>query len=119
MADKAITYGASEGFGAVTGWNAKKTSSPVTNERKMAHDDKGDEVASKLVGEKTEVSSDYECELDANTIPASIGALVNVLILTEISINTSDGPATMSLRGHNHGANAHAASPALRTALHA
>ena len=119
MADKAITYGASEGFGAVAGWNAKKTSSALAQERKTAHDDKGDEVASKLVGGKTEVSSDYECELDANTIPASIGALVNDLILTEIAITTDDNAAKMSLRGHNHSANAHAVSPALRTALHA
>jgi len=118
MADKAILYGASEGFGAITGWNAKKTTSPETHERKAAHDDKGDEAASKLVGEKTEVSSDYECELDANAIPAAIGALVNSLILTEISIKTSAEAAQMSLRGHNHGANAHAASPALRTATH-
>jgi hypothetical protein len=118
MADKVITYGASEGFGAITGWNAKKTTDPTAYERLTGHDDKGDEVASKLVGEKNEVSSDYECESDTNTIPADIGALVNSLILTEISLSTSKGPATMSLGGHNHGANAHAASPALRVATH-
>lgn len=119
MSDKAILYGASEGFGAITGWNAKSTKSPKTHDRETAHDDKGDEVASKLVGEKTEVSSDYECELDANTIPADIGDLLNSLILTEIAIKTSKGAAQMSLRGHNHGVNAHAASPALRKATHA
>jgi len=118
MADKAITYGASEGFGAITGWNAKSTKDPTAYDRLTAHDDKGDEAASKLVGEKNEVQSDYECENDTNTIPASIGALVNSLILTEISISTSKSAAKMSLRGHNHGANAHAASPALRTAVH-
>jgi|GEM_PF-3132021 len=119
MADKAILYGASEGFGAISGWNAKSTKSPETHERKTAHDDKGDEAASKLVGEKTEVSSDYECEQDANTIPSAIGALVNSFILTEIAIKTSAEAAQMSLRGHNHGENAHASSPALRTATHA
>jgi len=118
MADKNILYGASEGFGALTGWNAQSTKDPTQFERLAAHDDKGDEAASKLVGEKNEVQSDYECELDANSIPAAIGALVNSLILTEISISTDKNAAKLSLRGHNHGANAHAASPALRTATH-
>jgi len=118
MADKAILYGASEGFGALTGWNSKGTKDATQSERVAAHDDKGDEVASKLVGEKSEVQSDYECESDTNTIPAAIGALVNSLILTEISIGTDKNVAKLSLRGHNHTANAHAASPALRTATH-
>lgn len=118
MADKAITYGASEGFGVLAGWNAISTKDPTQYERLTAHDDKGDEAASKLVGEKNEVQSDYECEDDTNTIPTAVGALVNSLILTEIAISTDKGPAKLSLRGHNHGANAHAASPALRTATH-
>jgi hypothetical protein len=118
MADKAITYGASEGFGTITGWNAQGTKDATQEERLTAHEDKGDEVASKLVGEKQEVKSEYECESDTNTIPADIGALVNALILTEISLSTDKGAAKMSLRGHNHTANTHAAAPALRVATH-
>ena len=119
MADLAITYGASEGFGAIVGWNSHGTTPTTNKPRPTATDDKGDEVAAKLGSGLIEVSGEYECELDANTIPAAIGALLNALILTEINISTDDKAARMSLKGHNHEANAHAASPALRTFKHA
>lgn len=119
MADKAITYGASEGFGALTGWESKGTNDNTQSTRAVATDSKGDEVASKLHDEKQEVTENLECNNDTNSIPAAVGALVNSLILTEISINTSaEAYAQMTLTGHNHTENAHAASPALRTATH-
>lgn len=119
MADKAITYGASEGFGAIAGFESKGTNDATSKTRATAHDDKGDEVASTLHDEKQEVSGNYECNSDTNTVPASIGALVNALILTGISINTSsEGYAQLALTGHNHANNAHADSLALRTAVH-
>lgn len=119
MADKVITYGASEGFGANTGWESKGTNGNTQSARAVAMDDKGDEVASKLHDEKQEVSTNYECNNDTNAIPADIGALVSSLILTGINISTSaEAFAQMALSGHNHTKNAHAASPALRTATH-
>lgn len=118
MSDLAILYGASEGAGAIVGWNSHG-STPTTNyPRPTATDDKGDEVASKLASGLIEVSAEYECELDANTIPPAIGALLNGYIWTEMNISTDDTAARMSMKGHNHEANAHAASPALRTFTH-
>ena len=45
MADKAITYGASEGFGELTGWESKGTNDTTNKTRAVAMDNKGDEVA--------------------------------------------------------------------------
>lgn len=119
MADKTITYGASEGFGAFAGWEAKGTQDSTNKTRAIATSDKGDELASNLHDERREVSSEYECNNDTNSIPASIGALVEGLILLGINITTSgERYARMSLSGHNHANNAHASSPALRTATH-
>lgn len=119
MADKAITYGASEGFGELTGWESQGTNDTTNKTRAAAMDDKGDEVASTLHDEKQDVSGNYEANNDTNTIPASIGALVNSLILTGINITTSgEGYAQMALSGHNHAENSHGGSPALRTAVH-
>jgi len=119
MADKAITYGASEGFGAFTGWESKGSNDNVTSKRAVAMDDKGDEVASQLHDEKTDTTENLECNDDTNSIPAAVGALENARILTGIFIQTSaEGYAQMTLTGHNHTDNAHAASPALRTATH-
>lgn len=119
MADTAISYGASEGFGAFTGWESKGTNNATNKTRAVAMDDKGDEVASTLHDEKQEVSGNYECNNDTNTVPSAIGDLVNSLILTGINITTSgEGYAQMSLTGHNHAECAHASSPALRNATH-
>lgn len=118
MADLAITYGASEGFGAITGWNSHGTTPTTTKPRPTATNDLGDEAAAKLGSGLIDTSGEYECELDANTIPAAVGALLNSLIMTEINISTDDKAARMSLKGHNHEANAHEASPALRTFTH-
>ncbi len=120
MADKVISYGASEGFGAFDGWESHGTESNTTKTRAIATDDKGDEVASVLHDERQEVSGDYECNNDTNEIPADIGDLVNNLILTSMNISTAEGrAATMALSGHNHAENAHESSPALRKAAHA
>jgi hypothetical protein len=119
MADKNIDYGASEGFGAFAGWEAQNTDDATNKTRAVALDDQGEEVASKLHDEKQEVTSVYVCNNDTNTVPTEIGALVNGLILTSIAFNsTPDGYVKMTLTGHNHAANAHAASPALKKAAH-
>jgi len=118
MADLAITYGASEGAGALAGWNSHGATEQTTKPRPTATNDKGDEVASKLASGLLEASGEYECELDANTIPPAIGALLNGYIWTEMAISTDDKAARLSMKGHNHEANAHAASPALRTFTH-
>lgn len=120
MADKVISFGASEGFGAFAGWESHGTEDTTNKTRAMSTGDKGDEIASTLHDERNEVSTTYECNSDTNTIPEAIGALENGLILTSIQISTAEGRyATMTLQGHNHAKNEHADSPALRTATHA
>lgn len=110
MTDIAITFGASEGFGAIAGWEAQNTSKPKTNQRASALGKVGDEKASALFDEKTEVTSTYKCISDTNTIPANIGDIVNSYVLTGISIQTSaEDFATMTLTGHNHTENPHSA----------
>ena len=119
MADKAVEFGASEGFGAFAGWKSLGTTKNTTKQRAVAHDDSGEEAASNMHDEKEEVTSKYECNSDTNTIPSELGALVNGYILTSIAIETSaEGPAQMTLTGHNHTENPHAASPALKKAAH-
>lgn len=121
MADKAITYGASAGFGAFTGWDLQSANKATASNRATAADDMGDNVASKLYGEKYEVTASYKCNNDTNTIPASIGAVINNgaddLVLESIEISTSNTDfAMMNLKGHNHTDNAHATG--LRAGAH-
>ena len=120
MADKIIVFGASEGFGTLVGWESKGTSVPDTKTRAAAMTKMGDEIASHLHDEKIEATENLECNNNTNTIPTKIGDFLNSLyILTQIAITTSlDAYASMTLTGHNHGTNPHAASPALRTSTH-
>ena len=117
MADKDIDFGASERFGAFTGWEAQGGDSAVNKTRAVALDKMGDEAASDLHDERTEVTCRYQCNNNTNTIPATIGAVVESLDLTSIEISTAEGRAAeMSLAGHNHTNNAHADT--LRQAAH-
>lgn len=123
MAEPVITFGAAEGFGALTGWEAQSNDSNVNSQRANTLDKSGNESASKLYDEKTDVQSSYKADVEADpaapTIPAEVGALVNSLILTSIDITTrGDAFAEMSLSGHNHTANAHTSSPALNKGAH-
>jgi hypothetical protein len=120
MADKTIAFGASAAFGAVTGWEEQNTSDSTANARAVALNSEGEEAAATLHDEKQDVSATYKCVSDTNTIPATIGAIVNALNLTSIAINTVEGDyATMTLAGHNHTENAHEAVPALHQVAHA
>ena len=121
MADKVVAFGASDGFGALVGWELQGSGSGVISDRAAVLDDTGNEADSILFNERTEGSSTYQSNLSgsAPTIPASIGALVNGLVLTSISLSTTqNGHVTMTLTGHNHTENAHAAEPALASVAH-
>lgn len=109
MAEPTITFGAAQSFGTVTGWAEQSSDSAVNKDRAVALSRIGNEVASTLYNQRTEVSTPYVCTSNTNTVPAIIGSLVNSLTLTEIQINTTNtGYATMTLTGHNHATNAHA-----------
>lgn len=121
MADKVITFGAAQSFGAVSGFNEQTSSVAVSKSRASAHNAVGVEVVSSLYDERTDVSTPYKVSSAATTaiLPASIGALLNALIVTDIKVNTAAGDyAGVTIGGHNHAANAHAASPALTSWVH-
>lgn len=105
-----IAFGSEQPFGALTGWNYTSASVTTDKERATAADEIGNEVASKLYDERTNVTASFvAASISAPTVPPSIGAVLNSYIVTSIAISTTrDGFATMTLTGHNHAANAHA-----------
>ena len=108
MTDKVISFGASEGFGAFAGWEAQSMSKPTSTKRAVALDDVGNEVADNTFDTRTDITCTYKCVNDTNTIPDTIGAIINGYVLTGISIQTTaEDFATMTLTGHNHAENAH------------
>ncbi len=107
-----IAFGSEQPFGALTGWNYTSASPTTAKERATAADEIGNEVASKLYDERTNVTASFvAASISAPTVPPSIGAVINSYIVTSIAISTTrDGFATMTLTGHNHTANAHSGS---------
>ena len=121
MAEPTIAFGAAASFGALTGWVEQSSGSTVASDRASVLGATGNEAVSKLHNAGTQVSTPYKASVtgSAPTIPATLGAIVNSLDLTGISISTTAGDfASMTLTGHNHSDNAHAASPVLRFAAH-
>jgi len=121
MAEPTITFGAAESFGDLMGWNEQSSNSSVVSDRARVLSKDGDQAASTLYNERTEVSTSYEAGATTSVavLPETIGSLVNSLIVTGIDISTTaTGFATLSLSGHNHTANAHTSSPALESVAH-
>lgn len=122
MADKVVTFGSDAvGFGTLTGWAIQSSSVVSPQERANTLGPTGNESVMKLYGDTTEVTTTYKATVtgSAPTIPASIGALTNGYIITSINVSTSPTDfATMTLTGHNHTNNAHAADPALNSVAH-
>ena len=98
----AVTFGASALFGAVTGWAYTGGSSSADAAIATAADALANVANSALITEKTSVQATLECNDDTNTIPATIGAVVNSLVLENITLTLSNkDSAKMSLSGHN------------------
>lgn len=112
MAEPAIQFGVSASpFGAPTGWVPRGPAISVVKDRVNVLNGIGNEVASKLHNQRTEVTQDFEpaSASVAPTIPANIGALLDEVVLTGIAISTSaTGFVSMTLTGHQHANNAHA-----------
>lgn len=104
-----VTFGAAQSFGPLAGWYEESSRVTVASQRSRAMDNVGNEAFSKLFDERTDVQTPYTAyAIAAPTVPATLGALVNSLLLTGIDLNTQAGePVKMSLEGHNHTANAH------------
>jgi hypothetical protein len=111
MAEPTITFGAAASFGTLADWNYQNSTSAVVKDRARTLDRLGNEAASQLHNERTEVTSNYEAGKTSGcaVLPADIGKLVNVLIVTGIDVSTSaTGFAALAVTGHNHANNAHA-----------
>jgi hypothetical protein len=106
-----IRFGVSASpFGAPTGWVPRGPAINVVKDRANVLNGIGNEVASVLHNERTEVTQDFEpaSASVAPTIPTEIGALLDEVILTSVAISTSaTGFVTMTLTGHQHATNAH------------
>lgn len=115
----AHTFGSNNvGFGNLSGWSITGNSSNDGFQRAEALGPTGNEVASNLYDEKTEVSTTYQAaQTAAPTVPATLGAVINGVTLLSIALSTSaDGFVTMTLTGHKHeGSNTHGT---VRTAVH-
>lgn len=107
-----IDFGSAQPFGTLTGWNYTSATITTDKQRANALDHIGNEAASNLYDETTNVTASLVASSSsAPTIPPSIGAKVGDYILTSIQVNTTRGEAaTMTLTGHNHTANAHTGS---------
>lgn len=109
MAEPTITFGASNGFGSFAGWDLVSDSATQVDDRATTLDADGNEAASTTYNGRIEYTSTYRCNNNTNTVPATIGALENSRVLTQIQIKTSNTDyAEMTLTGHQHDANAHA-----------
>lgn len=111
MAEPSIQFGVSlTPFGEPTGWVPRGPARTVVKDRANVLNGIGNEVASKLYNERTEVTQEFApaSSTVAPTVPPTIGALLDEFILTGISISTSaTGFVTMTLTGHQHANNAH------------
>jgi hypothetical protein len=100
----AIFGSAGIGFGALTGW-AIQTSNPVDeNKRANTLGETGNEAAKNLFDDTQRVTTTYKAILPgAIVVPASIGAVVNDIVLESIQLSTdAEDFATMTLTGHAH-----------------
>lgn len=115
----AHTFGSNNvGFGNLSGWSIVSNDGDDNFQRAEAMGPTGNEVASQLYDEKTEVSTSYvAAQTSAPTVPATLGAVINNYTLTSIVLNTSaDGFVSMTLTGHKHeGSNTHGT---VRTVAH-
>lgn len=104
MPNQAIDFGATQLFGNLSGWNDQQPDTSNNKQRKFTLNKDGEESASQLHDDRTEVTVPYVAAT-AGTIalPGTIGALVNSLMLTQISIDTSaEDFVRMTLTGHDH-----------------
>lgn len=111
MAEPTILFGASDGFGAITGCELQSDTPNLQSDRARALGASGDEAANNLHNERTEYSATYRIVSDTNDVADLIlGAVVNGRDVTRIHIGTQAGDEynTVEISGHNHTDNAHA-----------
>jgi len=105
-----IDFGSAQPLGAApTGWNYASSDSKVAKERAAAFDGTGNEVASQLHNQRTNVQFELEAATSSNvSVPFSIGDVVNGYLIENFSIRTvRNNFARISGSCHQHNANAH------------
>lgn len=100
----AADWGASAlGHGTLAGWEIQSVTVSDENKRGTAPDEIGNEAASKLHDDTQQVTTTYKGTASNPTIPASIGAVINGLLTTQIQISTdAEDRPTLTLTGHAH-----------------
>jgi hypothetical protein len=100
----AANFGAAGlGHGALSGWAIQSVTVSDENKRATAPDEIGNETASELHDDTQQVTTAYKAVADAPTVPATIGAVINDIMTTSISVSTdSEDWATLTLTGHAH-----------------
>lgn len=111
MSEPVILFGATDGFGAITGCELQSDTPNVQKDRANALDASGNEAANTTHNQRTEHTATYRIVSDTNDVAALIlGAVVNSRAITRIAIRTQAGDEynTLEIAGHNHADNAHA-----------
>jgi len=106
----AAVWGATDlGHGTLVGWEIQSVTVSDENKRGTAPDETGNEVASNLYDDTQQVTTNYKAIVKtAPSIPANIGAEINGITTTQITVSTdSEDFATMTLTGHVHTGGTH------------
>lgn len=92
------------GHGALAGWEIQSVTVSDDNKRGTAPDKIGNEAAAQVYDDTQQVTTNYKATVKtAPTIPSTIGAEINGITTTQISVSTdSEDFATMTLTGHAH-----------------
>ncbi len=92
------------GHGTLVGWEIQSVTVSDENKRGTAPDEIGNEAVAQLYDDTQQVTTNYKATVKtAPTIPASIGAEINGITTTQITVSTdSEDFATMTLTGHVH-----------------
>lgn len=100
----AATFGsAALGFGTLEGWDIQNSDANDENKRANVLGPTGNETASNVFDDTQQVTTTYKANTAAPTVPATLGADVNGVTLTQIQLSTdSEDWATMTLTGHAH-----------------
>lgn len=111
MSEADILFGASAGFGEITGCEPKSDGPNEQKDRARAKNRVGTEVNHKFKNVRTEYTAVYNIISDTNDIQELIlGSVMNGRVVTSIAISTGNGEEnnTITLTGHNHAVKAHA-----------
>ena len=101
----AAVWGATDlGHGTLVGWEIQSVTVSDENKRGTAPDEIGNEAVAQLYDDTQQVTTNYKATVKtAPTIPDSIGAEINGITTTQITVSTdSEDFATMTLTGHVH-----------------